>query len=78
MSILLLVVVIFLRITFAFIHTNLFSLFKPEIERAQKILSQMAESNKEGKGAFGLVSESGASEMIDEPMVKQVSFKTFI
>ncbi|PAV17277.1 citrate lyase beta subunit [Pyrrhoderma noxium] len=44
-----------------------------EIERAQKILSQMAESNKEGKGAFGLVSESGASEMIDEPMVKQAT-----
>ena len=38
----------------------------------------MAESNKEGKGAFGLVSDSGASEMIDEPMVKQVSLKTFI
>ena len=44
----------------------------PEIERAQGILSGMeASRSSQQRGAFGLQS-GGETEMIDEPMVKQV------
>ena len=44
-----------------------------EILRAAKILHQMNESHQTGSGAFGLELEDGKKEMIDAPMVKQVS-----
>ena len=45
-----------------------------EILRAAKIVSTMAASHLEGRGAFGLElgDGSGGREMIDAPMLKQV------
>ncbi|CAE6538550.1 unnamed protein product [Rhizoctonia solani] len=42
-----------------------------ELERAAKIISQMARSHASSTGAFGLASGSGDVEMIDAPMLKQ-------
>lgn len=45
----------------------------PEILRAAKIVHQMEVSYSSRKGAFGLEMEGGGKEMIDAPMLKQVS-----
>lgn len=44
-----------------------------EILRAAKILHQMEVAHSSQKGAFGLELEGGGKEMIDAPMLKQVS-----
>lgn len=44
-----------------------------EILRAAKILHRMSIAHSNQKGAFGLEMEGGGKEMIDAPMLKQVS-----
>lgn len=45
-----------------------------DIRRAVTILEQMEKTRRtEARGAFGLEMSDGSKEMIDEPMVKQVS-----
>lgn len=44
-----------------------------EIARAAKIVRMMANSHEQGTGAFGLDMSNGGREMIDAPMLKQVS-----
>lgn len=49
-----------------------------EIARAARIVATMETSHREGRGAFGLDlgDGSGGREMIDAPMLKQVSFES--
>jgi len=42
-----------------------------EIARAVSIMRQMKVAHAENKGAIGLMSGSGNTEMIDAPMIKQ-------
>lgn len=45
-----------------------------EIHRAVRILKQMEKAHLANRGATGLELEGGGMEMIDAPMIKQVSF----
>lgn len=47
-----------------------------EIKRAKSVVEQMELTrSSEGRGAFGLSTPEGGKEMIDEPMLKQVSLR---
>lgn len=49
-----------------------------EIRRAAKIVAMMESSHKDKKGAFGLdMGDGKGMEMIDAPMLKQVSICIF-
>ena len=49
-----------------------------EIRRAVEIVRQMEMSHQEKLGAFGLDDGKGGKEMIDAPMLKQVSWMIFM
>ena len=52
------------------------NVFAPEVIRAERILLKMNAARRLNQGAFGLdiPGSDGDKEMVDEPMLKQVSF----